>query len=190
MPQGTFQGAGVKTVVLFFEKGAPTRKIWSTILDPGRSLGKTTALNDADLEEFVRLPNSFEDSDNSWSMDAEIIHAATYDLSVMNPNKAEEAALRDPLGDPGRNRGARCRERGDFGPDQGAVVKGWEITKLGEICAFDKSPHKGGSLPYVGMENIESGNGAIVGALSQSEVRVPRSNFRLITFYTGGCVPI
>src|SRR5205085_2032065 len=28
MPGGTFQGAGVKTVVLFFEKGAATRKIW------------------------------------------------------------------------------------------------------------------------------------------------------------------
>jgi type I restriction enzyme M protein len=27
-PGGTFLGAGVKTVVLFFEKGAPTRKIW------------------------------------------------------------------------------------------------------------------------------------------------------------------
>ena len=27
-PSGTFQGAGVKTVVLFFAKGAPTRAIW------------------------------------------------------------------------------------------------------------------------------------------------------------------
>ncbi len=27
-PSGTFQGAGVKTVVLFFEKGSPTRKVW------------------------------------------------------------------------------------------------------------------------------------------------------------------
>ena len=27
-PGGTFQGAGVKTVVLFFEKGAPTRETW------------------------------------------------------------------------------------------------------------------------------------------------------------------
>jgi type I restriction enzyme M protein len=27
-PGGTFLGAGVKTVVLFFEKGAPTRKVW------------------------------------------------------------------------------------------------------------------------------------------------------------------
>jgi type I restriction enzyme M protein len=28
LPHGVFQGAGVKTVVLFFEKGAPTRKTW------------------------------------------------------------------------------------------------------------------------------------------------------------------
>jgi len=27
-PGGTLQGAGVKTVVLFFEKGSPTRKTW------------------------------------------------------------------------------------------------------------------------------------------------------------------
>jgi type I restriction enzyme M protein len=35
-PSGTFQGAGVQTVVLFFEKGAPTRKVWFYQLDPGR----------------------------------------------------------------------------------------------------------------------------------------------------------
>jgi type I restriction enzyme M protein len=96
MPGGTFQGAGVKTVVLFFEKGAPTRKIWFYKLDPGRTMGKTSALNDADLEDFVSLQAAFEDSDNSWSVDAKTIDAATYDLSVKNPNKAEEAALRDP----------------------------------------------------------------------------------------------
>ena len=48
-PGGTFQGAGVKTVVLFFEKGAPTRKVWFYQLDPGRNLGKTNPLNDDDL---------------------------------------------------------------------------------------------------------------------------------------------
>ena len=55
MPGGTFQGAGVKTVVLFFEKGAPTRKIWFYKLDPGRNMGKTNPLNDADLKDFVAL---------------------------------------------------------------------------------------------------------------------------------------
>ncbi|HEX19896.1 MAG TPA: SAM-dependent DNA methyltransferase, partial [Acidiferrobacteraceae bacterium] len=38
-PGGTFLGAGVKTVVLFFEKGAPTRKTWYYQLNPGRNLG-------------------------------------------------------------------------------------------------------------------------------------------------------
>ena len=54
-PGGTFLGAGVKTVVLFFEKGAATRKTWYYQLDPGRSLGKTDPLNDDDLAEFVKL---------------------------------------------------------------------------------------------------------------------------------------
>ncbi len=58
-PQGTFQGAGVKTVVLFFDKGTPTRKVWYYQLDPGRSLGKTNPLNDGDLAEFVELQKTF-----------------------------------------------------------------------------------------------------------------------------------
>jgi type I restriction enzyme M protein len=96
MPGGTFQGAGVKTVVLFFEKGAPTRKIWFYKCEPGRNLGKTNPLNDDDLKEFVALQAKFKDSAKSWSVEAKSIDKATYDLSVKNPNKAEEAALRDP----------------------------------------------------------------------------------------------
>jgi type I restriction enzyme M protein len=97
LPGGVFQGAGVKTVVLFFEKGAPTRDIWFYKLDPGRNLGKTNALNDSDLDEFVRLQVGFEEGENSWSADAKSIDQTTCDLSVKNPNKSEEAALRDPL---------------------------------------------------------------------------------------------
>ena len=93
LPGGTFQGAGVKTVVLFFEKGASTRKIWYYQLDPGRNMGKTNALNDEDLAEFVRLQVTFAASANSWSVD---VDTASYDLSVKNPNKTEEPALRDP----------------------------------------------------------------------------------------------
>ena len=43
-PGGTFQGAGVKTVVLAFDKGAPTRKVWYYSLDPGRNMAKTNPL--------------------------------------------------------------------------------------------------------------------------------------------------
>lgn len=95
-PGGTFLGAGVKTVVLFFEKGAPTRRIWYYQLDPGRSLGKTNPLNDDDLREFVELQARFADSDNSWSVDIADVDPQGSDLSVKNPNKAEAAPLRDP----------------------------------------------------------------------------------------------
>jgi type I restriction enzyme M protein len=95
-PGGTFQGAGVKTVVLFFEKGAPTRKIWYYRLDPGRNLGKTNPLNDDDLAEFVRLQKTFADSPKSWNVDGKSIDQATFDLSMKNPNGGEEIAHRTP----------------------------------------------------------------------------------------------
>ncbi|WP_243699990.1 N-6 DNA methylase [Lysobacter sp. N42] len=96
-PSGTFLGAGVKTVVLFFEKGAPTRNIWYYRLDPGRSLGKTNPLNDADLAEFVELQKTFADSAKSWSVDAAGIDPVSFDLSVKNPNGGGEVVHRSPL---------------------------------------------------------------------------------------------
>jgi len=95
-PGGTFQGAGVKTVVLFFEKGMPTRKIWYYQLDPGRNLGKTNPLNDDDLAEFVKLQKTKADSPKSWSIDAKRIDQTTFDLSVKNPNGGEEVTHRSP----------------------------------------------------------------------------------------------
>ena len=96
LPGGTFQGAGVKTVVLFFEKGAPTRKVWYYQLDPGRNLGKTNPLNDDDLAEFVKLQKTFADSPKSWSVDAKTIDKTTFDLSVKNPNGGEVVAHLSP----------------------------------------------------------------------------------------------
>ena len=96
LPGGTFQGAGVKTVVLFFEKGAPTRKVWFYQLDPGRNFGKTHPLNDADLADFIEQQKIFADSAQSWSVDAADIDARTFDLSVRNPNSGDKVALRTP----------------------------------------------------------------------------------------------
>ncbi len=95
-PGGTFQGAGVKTVVLFFEKGAPTRKTWYYQLEPGRNLGKTNPLNDADLAEFIELQQTKADSPKSWSVDAAAIDPAAFDLSVKNPNGGEAIIPRSP----------------------------------------------------------------------------------------------
>ena len=103
LPGGTFTGAGVKTVVLFFEKGKATQKVWFYSLNLDRNLGKTNPLNENDLAEFIEL---FEkrrsaaegpETSNSWNIDgrkvAELVEA---DLSVKNPNTPEAAPLRKP----------------------------------------------------------------------------------------------
>jgi type I restriction enzyme M protein len=104
MPGGTFLGAGVKTVVLFFTKGEPTKNIWYYQFDSGRTMGKTSPLNDEDLKEFVALQKLVStgstngETVKSWNKPvAELVEAnGTYDLSVKNPNTPEEAALRTP----------------------------------------------------------------------------------------------
>jgi type I restriction enzyme M protein len=96
LPGGTFTGAGVKTVVLFFEKGQATKKVWYYQLNLERNLGKTNPLNENDLAEFVALQKTFGNSENSWSLELKDIDTNTYDLSVKNPNKKEETALRQP----------------------------------------------------------------------------------------------
>jgi len=107
LPGGTFSGAGVKTVVLFFEKGKATQKVWFYSLNLDRNLGKTNPLNEADLSDFIELQKTKADSPNSWSIDVSewLLPSSTshmspenqsYDLSVKNPNKKEETALRPP----------------------------------------------------------------------------------------------
>jgi type I restriction enzyme M protein len=96
LPGGTFTGAGVKTVVLFFEKGTATKKIWYYQLNLDRNLGKTNPLNENDLADFIKLQAKKAESENSWTVKMADINSDTYDLSVKNPNKKEEAALRQP----------------------------------------------------------------------------------------------
>ena len=96
LPSGVFQGAGVKTVVLFFDKGKKTEKIWYYQLNPGRNLGKTNALNEDDLADFVALQKTKADSENSWTLDVNTL-GEDCDLSVKNPNKVEEVDERTPM---------------------------------------------------------------------------------------------
>jgi type I restriction enzyme M protein len=96
LPGGTFTGAGVKTVVLFFEKGKKTRKTWFYQLNLDRNLGKTNPLNEKDLAEFVELQKTKAESENSWTVNIANIDQTTFDLSVKNPNTPEEAPLREP----------------------------------------------------------------------------------------------
>jgi type I restriction enzyme M protein len=103
LPSGVFSGAGVRTVVLFFEKGEPTQKVWYYQLNLGRNLGKGNPLNENDLSEFVELfekrRNKTEGpvTPNSWNIDGrKAAELAEADLSVKNPNTPDETPLRSP----------------------------------------------------------------------------------------------
>ena len=96
LPGGTFIGAGVKTVVLFFEKGKPTDKVWYYQLNVGRNMGKTNPLNEKDLKEFIEMSKTQELSENSWLVDVAGINTDTWDLRVKNPNRVEEVDNRTP----------------------------------------------------------------------------------------------
>jgi type I restriction enzyme M protein len=96
LPGGAFTGTGVKTVVLFFEKGNATKKVWYYQLNLSRNLGKTNSLNERDLEEFMRLSKTQSESENSWCIEVKDIDKATYDLTATNPNKKDTTDKRSP----------------------------------------------------------------------------------------------
>ena len=96
LPGGAFLGTGVKTVVLFFEKGKPTEKVWYYQLNVGRNMGKTNPLNERDLEDFTQSAATQAETDNSWLVDIADINTDTWDLTVNNPNRVEEVDNRTP----------------------------------------------------------------------------------------------
>ena len=99
-PDGTFQGAGVATVVLFFEKGTKTKSIWYYKLDPGRKMGKTTPLTEEDLSEFIALQKEKPTTVNSWTVKLSDVDRETMSLTVKRPTgdvQAEYKSSREIL---------------------------------------------------------------------------------------------
>ena len=96
LPGGAFIGTGVKTVVLFFEKGKPTQKLWYYQLNVGRNMGKTNSLNENDLEDFIELTKTQKVTANSWVTEIGKINKDTWDLGVQNPNNEKIIDDRTP----------------------------------------------------------------------------------------------
>ncbi|NBR23060.1 MAG: SAM-dependent DNA methyltransferase [Micrococcales bacterium] len=96
LPGGAFTGTGVKTVVLFFEKGRATERVWYYQLNLSRNLGKTNSLNERDLEEFVKLAQTQAASENSWLVHVKNIDKTTWDLTATNPNRKDTTDKRTP----------------------------------------------------------------------------------------------
>ncbi len=167
LPGGTFQGAGVKTVVLFFEKGTKTRKVWFYQLDLDRNLGKTNPLNDDDLKEFVALQKTFAASPKSWTVDAKTIDPTTFDLSVKNPNGVEAVAHRTPQ--------AIMDEIAALDAESAGVLSGiktlqsvftrqqngWEMKRLGDVCEIIMGQSPDGDTYNTTGEGVPLINGPV-----------------------------
>lgn len=145
LPVGTFTGVGQKTVVLFFTKGEPTKKIWNYQLSVERSLGKTSPINDNDLLDFINTQNTFSLTDKSWSLNIDDVNTKNYDLSVINPNTPDEKPVRAPLDILSNIKGnineISTHLSSDFYQKQidELLFEGsekWEKTTLGKCCDF------------------------------------------------------
>lgn len=100
LPGGVFTsaGSGVKTNLLFFNKGKPTENIWYyEVLPKGRErFTKTEPLTLEDFDEFFKLRKKRADSENSWTVTIDEIKERNYDLKAVNPHRVAEVDIRTP----------------------------------------------------------------------------------------------
>ncbi len=99
LPKGVFNPyTGIKTNLLFFTKGEPTKTVWfyEHPYPPGaKSYNKTKPLR---IEEFVpekKWWNKRKENDQAWKVSLEDIKARGYNLDIKNPR-----AVDDGPGDP------------------------------------------------------------------------------------------
>lgn len=94
----TSAGSGVKSNLLFFEKGRPTERVWYyELLPQGRErFTKTAPLTLDHFAEFFGLLPERADSERSWSVGRAEIEERGYDLKAVNPHRAAEADARTP----------------------------------------------------------------------------------------------
>ena len=100
LAEGVFAaaGAGVKTNILFFKKGKPTKEIWYyEVLPTGRDrFTKTAPLTLAHFDEFFKLIKRRAYSDHSWTVSIDDIKERNYDLEAVNPYARGDVDTRTP----------------------------------------------------------------------------------------------
>ena len=97
LPLGVFSsaGAGVKTNLMFFNKGARTEQTWYYDLTDVK-VTKTQSLLLSHFDEFFELLPSRAESERSWTVTRAEIESRGYDLKAVNPNRVVEEDTRTP----------------------------------------------------------------------------------------------
>ena len=95
LPNGVFNPyTGIKTNLLFFEKGKPTEEVWyfEHPYPPGyKSYSKTKPIR---ISEFRKLEKKWwakrEENEHAWCVSAQQIIDSGYNLDITNPNTPDE----------------------------------------------------------------------------------------------------
>jgi len=97
LPGGVFTaaGAGVKTNLLFFTKGAPTERVWYYDLSDVK-VGKKTPLTLDRFDDFFAALPARADTPRSWTIERAEIEGRNYDLKAVNPNATHDEDTRTP----------------------------------------------------------------------------------------------
>lgn len=99
LPNGVFNPyTGIKTNLLFFEKGKPTEHIWyyeHPYPEGYKNYSKTRPMRIEEFETEKAWWNNREETAQAWRVDVEQIRANNYNLDISNPN-AKAASHRPP----------------------------------------------------------------------------------------------
>ena len=97
LPAGVFTqaGAGVKTNLMFFNKGQPTKETWYYDLSDV-NVTKRKPLTLDHFKEFLDLLPTRANSENSWTVKRDELEERNYDLKAVNPNKQVVVDTRTP----------------------------------------------------------------------------------------------
>ncbi|NPE31331.1 SAM-dependent DNA methyltransferase [Methanococcoides sp. SA1] len=99
LPNGVFNPyTGIKTNLLFFTKGEPTKDIWyyeHPYPDGYKSYSKTKPMRIQEFETEKAWWNNREENELVWKVTIDDIKANNYNLDIKNPNQLDENKVLD-----------------------------------------------------------------------------------------------
>lgn len=91
--------ASVKTNLLFFEKGTPTKEVWyykNPLPEGTKSYGKTKTIQLRDFDGVKTWWNNRTENEFAYKVGIEQIKTRNFDLDIKHPNEAIEEVLESP----------------------------------------------------------------------------------------------
>ena len=91
--------ASVKTNLLFFTKGEPTKEVWyfqNPLPEGVKGYSKTKPMQDKDFDLLRAWWHNRQENENAWRVPIADIAARGYDLDIKHPNAVQEEILEEP----------------------------------------------------------------------------------------------